>query len=232
LRIKMENDIPNSTAIISSTISGILHILVGHPLDTIKTFQQGNKKITSFHPSILFRGLPYPLMQNSISNTVTFSTNNFYKKLFHNDAFSNVLTGATTSFIMTPFDKYKIMKQFNHPYKLSIKNIILSYKSYPVVFSREGPAIFCYFTAYKKLREYQVPIFLSGSLAGSLSWLLTYPVDTVKTRIQNGTCHTVKEAIQKGNLCKGLSTCLARAFIVNGINFYTYEFMIQKLMNN
>ena len=85
------------------------------------------------------------------------------------------------------------------------------------------PGIFIYFSTYQKLKEKNVPVFLSGSLAGSASWLFTYPIDTIKTRIQNESCKTIKEAINKGGLNNGIGICLLRAFIVNGINFTVYE---------
>ena len=72
-------------------------------------------------------------------------------------------------------------------------------------------------------------IFLSGSLAGTISWFITYPVDTIKTRLQNNSCKTIKEAIKKGNLFTGLNLCLIRAFIVNGVNFSVYEFVMKEL---
>ena len=34
---------------------------------------------------------------------------------------------------------------------------------------------------------------------------------------------SIKEAINKGSLNKGMSICLIRAFIANGINFTVYE---------
>jgi len=81
----------------------------------------------------------------------------------------------------------------------------------------------------KNVKKKKYPSFLSGSIAGALSWFFTYPIDTIKTRIQNESCKTIKEAIQKGGLNQGLGICISRAFIVNGINFSVYEKILQYL---
>ena len=59
---------------------------------------------------------------------------------------------------------------------------------------------------------------MSGGVAGSMSWLLTYQIDTVKTRIQSGD--TFNQALLKQNFNKGILFCLLRGFIVNGCGFF------------
>ena len=49
---------------------------------------------------------------------------------------------------------------------------------------------------------------ISGGLAGITSWTITYPIDTIKTRIQN---ISFSKAIKQYNLFKGLSVSLLRA---------------------
>ena len=70
-----------------------------------------------------------------------------------------------------------------------------SYKNTHIVSAREIPAVFSYFSSYQYFREKNMSIFLSGSLAGTISWFITYPVDTIKTRLQNNSCKTIKEAM-------------------------------------
>lgn len=70
-------------------------------------------------------------------------------------------------------------------------------------------------------------MYISGGIAGCSSWLFTYPLDTVKSRIQGNICKTMKDAIKMGNLFTGLNYCLLRAFIANSIGFTTYEYFIK-----
>ena len=69
---------------------------------------------------------------------------------------------------------------------------------------------------------------ISGGLAGITSWTITYPIDTIKTRIQSKHI-SFSKAIKQYNLFKGLSVSLLRAFIVNSVGFYTYEYFNKKL---
>lgn len=212
-------------SLISGFFSGIIHTIIGYPLDTIKTLKQSENKINNKN---LFKGLSYPLAQISIINSVTFGSNHYFKK-FNDNNISNFYTGIISSIICTPLDKYKIMRQYNLKYDINIKNITNSFRKTHVVGLRELPATYIYFASYDKLKENNISIFLSGSIAGVNSWLFTYPMDTIKTRIQSNNSKTILEAIKKGNLFSGLGFCLSRAFIVNGVNFSVYEFFMKKL---
>ena len=71
---------------------------------------------------------------------------------------------------------------------------------------------------------------IAGGIAGISDALVCHPLDTIKTRIQNESCKTIKEAISKGSLFKGLQICLIRSILANGVNFYSYEKMNDILM--
>ncbi len=233
--------IPTYISILSGTLSGILHVIIGYPFDTLKTLKQGNNtyKIQLNHfkdiPR-LFKGITYPLIQNSLINASTFGLNNYLKNTVDNKYVSNLYTGILSTFILAPLDKYKIMSQYNKPYTVNLKNIISSYKRLHIISAREVPATFIYFSTYHYMRDQHIPIFLSGSIAGASSWFFTYPIDTIKTRIQNESCQTIKQAYRKGNLYSGVGVCLIRSFIVNGVNFSCYEHMntyfMKKYINN
>ena len=223
----------NNDHIIAGFFGGFSYTFFGHPLDTLKTWKQNNNiiKTPSFNVKNLFKGIRYPLIQNSIISSVIFSNNEYLKKNINNLYLSNALTALLTSAIICPCDKFKIMEQNKKKYPFNIKNILKSYKDIGIVTARKFPGIFIYFSSYQKLKEYNLPIFFSGSIAGAASWFFTYPIDTIKTRIQNESCITIKEAFNKGGLNKGLNICLIRAFLANGINFTVYEKTL-KLLNN
>jgi solute carrier family 25 (mitochondrial carnitine/acylcarnitine transporter), member 20/29 len=217
-------------SIVCSWVSGATHIIIGHPFDTLKTLKQGTKSINiknNLKLNILFRGLTYPVLQNASLNSFTFGINTYFKNTENSIYVSNFYTSIISSLLLTPFDKFKIMKQYSKPFDLNIKNIGSSFKSFPIVALREIPATFIYFTSYYHLKEMNIPIFMCGAFSGFASWLFTYQIDTIKTRIQNESCKTIKEAYMKGHLNSGIGFCLLRSLIVNGVNFSVYE----KLMN-
>ena len=45
---------------------------------------------------------------------------------------------------------------------------------------------------------------ISGAIAGISSWMITYPVDTIKSRLQLQKNLSFKAALYQGNLFKGL----------------------------
>ena len=75
-----------------------------------------------------------------------------------------------------------------------------------------------------------------GGTSGLVSWSIAYPFDVVKTEIMCTTTHkmTIREAFAKGYASegrryfyKGLTPCLQRAFVVNGITLPAFEYMTQ-----
>jgi len=78
-------------------------------------------------------------------------------------------------------------------------------------------------------------MFVAGGIAGVISWLTIYPIDVIKSRIQeddlakpkyNGMIHCFQESVRRDGykiLFRGLSPTLLRTFIVSGANFLVYE---------
>ena len=50
---------------------------------------------------------------------------------------------------------------------------------------------------------------LTGGLAGS-SWLITYPIDAIKTRVQNGMSYP--QTINCRRYFNGLNACILRSY--------------------
>ena len=219
----MEDKISTNISLLSASISGALHILFGYPFDTLKTLTQGNKSLNNININHLYRGIKYPLVQNSISNGFSFGMNNYFHNNDSNHHFANLKTALITTFVLTPFDKYKVMNQYNKPYKFNVRNFVYTYKNFPIICMTEIPASFTYFSVYHQMKKKEYPTFISGSLAGLASWLCIYPLDTIKVRLQSESCSSIYKAYKMGNLFNGLKICLLRSMIVNGINFYCYE---------
>lgn len=221
----MNQNIPTDISLMSSSISGALHIIMGYPFDTIKTLRQSNKKlnISQMPFKRYFQGIKYPLLQNSFINSFCFGLNNYFMNNIENKTTGHLLTAFVSTIILTPFDKFKIMSQYNAKYDVNMRTIMKSYHNLHIVSACEVPSTFLYFYIYQTMKTCEYPIFLCGGIAGMSSWIFTYPIDTIKTRMQNESCKTIQQAFKRGSLYSGLSICLTRSFFVNGINFYSYE---------
>ncbi|MEQ2314269.1 hypothetical protein AMECASPLE_010386 [Ameca splendens] len=109
---------------------------------------------------------------------------------------------------------------------------------------RETPGFGVYFLAYDMLTRslgcepedpYMIPkLLFAGGMSGIASWLSTYPVDVIKSRLQadgvggvnkyNSIMDCVKQSLQKEGyrvFTRGLTSTLLRAFPVNATTFAT-----------
>lgn len=201
-------------------MSGIAQTLIGHPLDTLKTWSQNTNLVNQPRRTFLnmWRGIQYPMVQLPIVCSVSFGLYENIYKATNDRITAGMMSGLIRTVIISPLEYYKINLQ------QQIKPVWReSYKNMSVVALKEMPSATVYYTTYHYLKEKEYPILLSGSIAGVSSWFSIYPLDTIKTRLQSGLAKSVREAIRQRNLWSGLHLCLGRAFITNGIGFYVYE---------
>ena len=211
----------NDNNFIKGFLSGAVQTLSGHPLDTIKVLSQNKKtnpkNIFSKNITKYYRGVYYPLVLNSFIVGIQFNT--FY-------SYGNLACGLTSGLILTPFDYYKTYEQVNNKRIIFPKNLnqLKNFnfpRGYNITILRETIALSIYFNSYEYMKKNNLGILFSGGMAGCLSWLFSYPIDTIKTRFQLG--YSYKESFYMGNLWRGLSVTLGRAWIVNSLGFYFAE---------
>ena len=123
--------------IIASISAGCASTFIGHPLDTIKVYQQTSKNKSNFlhttrrifvnggnNPMVFFNGIAPPLFNQILMNTVMFSVFLQVKSFsFWNDGFdggtnsyamalsAGLLSGFATACLSTPTDWIKIQAQ-------------------------------------------------------------------------------------------------------------------------
>ncbi|XP_072259876.1 mitochondrial ornithine transporter 1-like [Pyxicephalus adspersus] len=119
---------------------------------------------------------------------------------------------------------------------------------------REMPGYFVFFGGYELSKSFfassggkskdelgPVELMISGGLGGSALWLVVYPVDCIKSRIQVhsitgkqsgfiGTCTSIVKNEGFKALYSGLKPTLIRSFPANGVLFLTYEYSRKFMM--
>jgi solute carrier family 25 carnitine/acylcarnitine transporter 20/29 len=253
---------------ISGWFAGITAVITSHPFDTYKTYIQQNKVMPDYKLRTLYRGLSAPLLGVGFEKAVVFGiyestithTSKWCKNIYGDNmyaliasnAMSGGLSGMCASFIVTPFERIKILLQTGPNTTTALPNTALNTASAPNVrsifqglsatFYRETPGFAIYFSTYNYLKyKYEqdnrkklglVNSFIYGGLAGTTSWLFIYPQDRIKTKIQalRDTHMSFKEGFNEivkkegiTGLYKGFSYALLRAIPLHATAFMTME---------
>ena len=224
---------------LSGCVGGFLGTIISFPLDTIRIREQSNLLVKKN----LFSGIFPQLLGIGLEKSIVFGTYNQTKKYTNSDFLAGLNSGFMASLIVTPIEKYKIMKQ-NNP-KLKYSDITLNiktkgpingtkylYNGLSACFFREIPGYAIYFETYNKLNKITcnndnpMLTLLNGGLSGVTSWLFIFPFDAIKTNMQQNNTNftkTVKELMNNKRIFNGLSLTLTRAFTLHSFVFLGYE---------
>ena len=207
---------------IKGGLIGVSQTIIGHPFDTIKVLQQNNIKINQsmLKPKILLSGIKYPIIISTAYNSAIFGLYSFFNKNNMSKFQSGFLSGALMSIVLNPFEYYKINYQL-----LENKKQNKIWRGIHFTMARESIATGIYFQNYFYLKDKNISPFIAGGIAGCNSWIITYPIDTIKTRYQSNHNFLIKDIVNQKNIYKGISFCLLRAFLVNGVSFTLYDFL-------
>jgi hypothetical protein len=232
-------------------ISGSFGLLLSHPFDTIKTRLQNNQNI-NINPKILYRGFMSPLLGIGIEKSIVFGTyNNLFKLLNKNgcnDTLNNIISGGTSgffaSFIVSPYERIKILYQSNDKVnKYELFNRRELFRGLSATFTREVPGFSIYFSIYEYLKKKNfteknktinnLNAFLYGGIAGASSWIFIYPQDLIKTKIQasvskDSYMKIIISIIKKDGFCglyKGFHYALLRAIPLHSGVFMMNEWL-------
>jgi solute carrier family 25 carnitine/acylcarnitine transporter 20/29 len=211
--------------------SGLARAFVSHPFDNIKIQMQSYnyslyKATHSIYKNQGLFGFYRGITPFAIGNVFLFSIYNnswkYYKK--DNGSFIAGSIGGLYGSILSNTMEYYRFKFINTK---PIPSYIL-YKSYPITTFRDvlGWGGF-YYTLDKSRKYIKTPepfqSIIVGTLSGLTLWTLMYPIDTIKTRIQNNINPTILDIIKKvplKNLWSGYSVCILRAIPVNSTIVY------------
>ena len=205
-------------------ITGLSQVIIGYPLDTIKTnIQSGFTQTKKLTIQQLMRGIRFPMMASIASNIAFFGNYDLIYQQTGSTWLAGAATGAIGAFILNPFEIRKVRQQYiNQPSALRGHSGIYGGLRYTIARETIGNAF--YFSAYHYTHnELGLHPFLAGGIAGLNSWFWSYPADVIKTRKQLDLNLTFKQLIAGGGFYKGLSVALLRGFIVNGCSFWIYD---------
>jgi hypothetical protein len=188
-------------------VSGMAGIIASHPFDTIKTNIQ-KKQIINYSLKKLYKGVTAPLFGVGLEKAIVFGTYETSKQYTNSDFISGGIAGLTASFVVTPFERIKILLQTNQTIDKQMFNRNFLFQGLSATFYRETPGFAIYFSTYNylknKLQEKQIithsqnnenkkkqdiyirPLdsFFIGAFSGCASWLFIYPQDRIKTHLQ------------------------------------------------
>jgi hypothetical protein len=178
--------------------------------------------------------MSYPAIQMILTNSIIFDS---YKKIQSNYGMSNFnaafLSGLISSPITYLFECGKIRRQtekFVMPVVINnklnntkVNNYIRN--GFLMTMARESVGMAFYFSTFYYMKDtLHKSSFLSGAMAGVMSWTTTYQLDVLKSR-QMSLNISLWEAFRMGNLWKGYGFCITRAIIVNGVSLWAYDIL-------
>ncbi|XP_022917808.2 mitochondrial basic amino acids transporter-like [Onthophagus taurus] len=200
----------------------------------------------------LYRGMSSPLVGVSGINAIIFGVYGITQRYISQDnsIFSHFIAGGMAGFcqsILTgPVELAKSRAQIlgNVSATQCIKKIFESegfkgvFRGLNITVMREIPAFGSYFASYEYLSRMEDGItstptmILAGGTAGVISWIISYPIDVIKSRMQidgmNGineyknSMDCLKKTVEQGgyrSLFRGLMPAIIRAFPVNAACF-------------
>lgn len=214
---------------INGYISGMVGIILSHPFDTIKTNIQSNKKVLLGFKS-LYRGVLPPLLGVGLEKSIVFGTYNNVSNSY-NTVISGAISGLVASIIVTPIERFKILRQNN--IACNVIRMRDLYRGFSATLTREIPGFSIYFTAYNYLYDGDIrKSFLYGAISGAIAWTFIYPQDLVKTNMQSNShihCSVYMYKIYKSGgilgFYKGFHLALLRAMPLHGGAFFTMELL-------
>lgn len=164
---------------------------------------------------------------------------------------AGAFTGAVQALAISPLEYAKVHAQLHgtRPFRFLFRTVrahglAAVWRGTAVTVAREvtyGP----YFFVYELIRRSSfaertgasdaTTSFVAGGAAGVAGWVLAYPFDVIKSRVQSTGPESppvrFKDAwltwIRGANKTKALPVVIGRAFIVNGVQFLCYEVIFQ-----
>eukprot|EP00759_Apiculatamorpha_spiralis_P023778 PhF_6_TR27347/c0_g1_i1/m.40188/K15109/SLC25A20_29, CACT, CACL, CRC1; solute carrier family 25 (mitochondrial carnitine/acylcarnitine transporter), member 20/29 len=208
-----------------------------------------------------FRGIIVPMATSGFFNAYLFTLQMLTREKWEengagrylNDAMIEGLAGASASpayvFLLAPIEVTKLRMQLSKEGSVlqmwrtlaRTEGVTALWNGYTPMLLSRVLGLPPYFTTYHTVRNYLHPnksealpthvALLGGGLGGMSFWLVNYPTDVIKTRMQTQSNHLTLPEVAKvihrehgwKGFYKGFGVCLARAFPANAGVFFGFE---------
>jgi len=269
----------------AGSISGIVNVISGHPMDTVKVRMQMlgcrlgvclKTLIAKEGLSSFFKGVYSPLYSVPFINALVFGVYEMSRRVLCGSSSAQMnlaqgtvagcLAGSINCLIVTPVELIKCRQQMEgmgHRSRvtsgfemckkiLHYQGVTGLYKGNMITMMREMPAYSAQFATYETMKhalasrygESTVLNFIAGAIGGFAAWLVSYPQDIMKTKLQcdlngsirrypvnkwipdGGILNCAKDIMKRerfGGFWKGFSACTIRAMVSNAFTFLAYE---------
>uniref|UniRef100_A0A1B6M8Q4 Mitochondrial basic amino acids transporter n=2 Tax=Graphocephala atropunctata TaxID=36148 RepID=A0A1B6M8Q4_9HEMI len=199
----------------------------------------------------IYRGVSSPMAGVALVNAIVFGVyGNVQRSMANPETLQSIfLAGASSglvqSVISSPVELVKTRVQISNQYRGTLDCFFKTYKQEGIRGVFKGQSITgvrdflgygLYFASYEALTRRQpgeAPVgtptmLMAGGVAGTVSWIFTYPLDVIKSRYQAdmGKYTSIIDCLKKsikdeGVVCltRGLTPTLIRAFPTNAVTF-------------
>ncbi|XP_049763141.1 mitochondrial basic amino acids transporter-like [Schistocerca cancellata] len=206
----------------------------------------------------LYRGMAAPLAGVAAVNAVTFGVYGLAARYLGADSLrgqfaAGALSGLAQSAICAPLEQLKTRAQLLGVGPLQCAADTLRregsrglFRGLAATVLRDTPAMGIYFATYEAMTRGSAPaptwlVLAAGGTAGAASWLFTYPVDVLKSRLQadggdgrprrySGMADCLRQSVRSDGwsfLTRGLGIVVVRAFPTNAACFFTVTLVLR-----
>jgi solute carrier family 25 carnitine/acylcarnitine transporter 20/29 len=204
--------------IVHGFFAGIGQSIIGHPIDTYKTWVQVQRKEFVTIKG-LYRGFMYPTLFNSLISGVAFRAYSYGKDTDskYNTIIGGFYAGTATGLLTSWIEYKKVSAQLLTHNKFNIECV-------GTMLLREIPACIFYYPIYEILKEQKYNTLVAGGIAGVTCWTSSYWADVLNTHVMSGS--SFKQVIKQlkfHDYFRGIVICIPRAFVINACGYYFYE---------
>ena len=214
--------------IVSGFVSGFVSTLVSHPLEFLKVnYQIQNRSSLNFSRGIIINPCVYGLHYS-----IYLPMYNYCKKN-QLDSFSSAFIAQNISnLILNPLWAIRTQRMvFDNYQSFNLKNVLLGYKKSAVPNLLIGLQTGITWNIHEYLVHNGIETTFSAGFAKTVAILLTYPVDTYRTRIRLDVRYTLLDFI-KSNTLKNYYSGISFYLLKSVPSFMIMNYISLLLLNN